>query len=182
MVGAEQQQALHEGIGIAGERRTRGGQQRTERRRRALAQFTVRLRDQHGRKLAALDRVGRHEDHAVALIERGLPYLKPVWDGPGWQLFEVAGAAEDGGRRLVAGGGARVTALRPDSFTLRAPRPGTYLARVRWSSYWTPRGAPACLERDGEWTRVELERRGELEVVARLSLRGVLGADRVCSA
>ena len=38
-----------------------------------------------------------------------------------------------------------------------------------------------CVERDGDWTRVDAPAGGEVEIAARLSLDGLLGRDRVCS-
>jgi hypothetical protein len=112
----------------------------------------------------------------VELIEGGLPYLRDVWTSPDWRLYEVHGGGE-----LVAGEGAELVELTTESFRLRADTPGTYLVRVHWTAYWEPEGAPACLERNEDWTRVEVEAPGEVAVDSDFSLAGVLGRDRVCS-
>lgn len=113
----------------------------------------------------------------VDLIEDGPRYLDRVWANQDWRLYEVRGS--DGG--LIAGDGAPLIELRTEGFRVRAGAPGSYLVRVHWTGYWEPSGVAACLERDGDWTRVEMEAPGELDVAARFSLAGALGRDRVCS-
>ncbi len=64
------------------------------------------------------------------LIARGLPYLRPVWRGAHWRLYEVAGAAP------LATPPARVLSADVDGLTLAAPGPAT----VRLASAGRPTG------------------------------------------
>ncbi len=74
------------------------------------------------------------------LIARGLPYLREVWRSPHWRLFAVAGASG-------AGDGARAPGQpsAADSFTLAAPRPGSYEVRVRYTPYWALQRGRGCV-------------------------------------
>lgn len=122
---------------------------------------------------AELDYMAEDE---VELIEDGISYLDQVWANSDWRLFAVRGGGE-----LVDGAGAEVVELDAEGFRLRAEAPGDYVVRVHWTGYWEPSGVAACLERAGDWTRVEMEQPGELDVAARFSLAGMLGRERVCS-
>ena len=78
------------------------------------------------------------------LIARGLPYLREVWRSPHWRLFAVVGAPG------LATAPARLQAVGADSFTLAAPRPGSYEVRVRYTPYWAlQRGARVRAQRPG---------------------------------
>ncbi len=116
----------------------------------------------------------------VALIGDGLPYLRAVWSDEHWRLYRVEGAT--GIVSHSSGPRGRLTALGPASFTLSARDPGAFLVRVRFSRYWTVTSGKACVERHGDWTEVEVFRPGTVSVAARLSLDGLVGRDRQCSA
>jgi hypothetical protein len=119
----------------------------------------------------------------AALIRDGLPYLRPVWSNQDWQLYRVERST---GLVAHAGPGSarrnRLTALGPASFTLSARDSGTFLVRVRYSRYWTVTAGHACVERDGDWTGVEIHDPGIVRVDARFSLGALLGRERQCSA
>jgi hypothetical protein len=114
------------------------------------------------------------EDEA-ALIRTGLPYLREVWSNEHWRLYAVRGSPG-----LVAGP-ATLSGLDPNSFSLNARRPGDVLVRVHFTSYWTVTAGEACVQPDGDWTRVEVARAGEVRVAARFSVGGLLGRNRECS-
>jgi hypothetical protein len=119
------------------------------------------------------------------LIRGGLPYLRPVWSGEHWRLYRVRGAAglvspADGPADRPAAG-ARVEAIEASGFTLEAREAGSYLARFHWTPYWSVTAGEACVQPDGDWTRVDVRRPGTVEVTARFSLDGLLRRDRECS-
>jgi hypothetical protein len=120
------------------------------------------------------------------LIRGGLPYLRPVWSDEHWRLYRVRDAAglvspADGPAERPARG-ARVAKVGASSFTLSARTAGSYLARFHWTPYWSVTEGDACVEPDGDWTRVDVRRPGSVEVAARFSLDGLLRQDRECSA
>lgn len=122
---------------------------------------------------AKTDYLARDE---VALVESGLPYLDEVWSNDDWRLYRVRGA-----NGLVAAPG-RMVAVEPDSFTLSAPRPGSYAVRLRYTRYWHVTGGDACVERDGDWTAVEVRDAGLVEVEASFSIGRMIDGDGSCSA
>jgi hypothetical protein len=120
-----------------------------------------------------------------ALIRSGLPYLRPVWSDEHWRLYRleravglVSRAGESGG---PPGPGNRLTRIGPDSFTLSSRAAGAYLLRIHYTPYWTVTAGNACVERDGDWTRLEVRRPGAVEVAARFSLAGLFRRDSECS-
>ena len=76
---------------------------------------------------------------------------------------------------------ARLSALGPASFTLAARDAGAFLVRVRYTRYWTVTSGEACVERDGDWTEVDVLRPGTVSVAARFSLDGLFGRASQCS-
>ena len=81
----------------------------------------------------------------------------------------------------LTGGGA-LTRVTTDSFTLAAPRPGRYLARVRFTPYWAlSGGGRGCVrEAPGGWTELEASRAGSLHVVIDFALERVFGHGPRC--
>jgi hypothetical protein len=105
------------------------------------------------------------------LIEQGLPYLREVFTGAHWRVYQVMSATP-----LVQGPG-RLTKLGHDSFTLRAQTPGRFLVRVHYTRYWTLTRGAGCVARAPEgWTYVRARQAGALVVSARFSLGRALGA------
>jgi hypothetical protein len=104
------------------------------------------------------------------LIRTGLPYLRPVFTGPHWQIYEVLDAVP-----LVSGPG-RLTAMDHDAFTLAAQAAGVFVVRVHYSRYLTIAGGRGCVSRAAEgWTTVSVEAPGRVTVTARFSLGRALG-------
>jgi hypothetical protein len=116
---------------------------------------------------AKLDYTGIDE---AALIHRGLPYLRPLWHTPDWTLYSVRRPTP----LLAPTTGARLERVGVDDFSLRATTPGDRLVRIHYTPYWQVTSGSACVERDGDWTRVEVDRPGTVTVSARLSLDGLL--------
>jgi hypothetical protein len=81
-----------------------------------------------------------------ALIEHGLPFLRPVWHNAHWRVWSV-----DGYTGLVEGP-AELAKMSPDRVTLDVTAPGTLILRVHATSHWSvsPSGCAASTP-DG-WT------------------------------
>ncbi|MGH2925601.1 MAG: hypothetical protein ACRDK1_06465 [Solirubrobacterales bacterium] len=127
------------------------------------------------------DYLSRDEE---ALIATGPSYLKPLWSDPHWRLYRVLGSPgllSDASRPARPSRGARLTGLGPADFTVAASRPEELLVRLHYTPYWSVASGSACVERDGEWTRITVEQPGSTRVAARFSLSGLLGRDRRCS-
>ena len=122
----------------------------------------------------------------VDLIRRGLPYLRPVWSSQDWRLYRVEDStglvSTTGDFPAPTGRRDRITALGPASFTLSARDSGRFLVRIRYTRYWTVTAGSACVEREGEWTAVEMDHPGIVRVAARFSLGALFGRERQCSA
>jgi hypothetical protein len=122
---------------------------------------------------AELDYSGRAE---ARLVRRGSPYLREVWRSAHWRLFAVRGA------RPLAQAPAQMLAASTDSFALRAPRPGAYLVRVRFSPYWRlARGSGCVSSSPGGFTEIRARAAGTFEVVISFSLGRVLDRGPRCS-
>jgi hypothetical protein len=104
-----------------------------------------------------------------ALIDHGLPYLRLAHRTAHWRIYEVTDATP------IAQGQAVLTALGPDSLTLRASGPGFVFVRVRWSPYWALSAGSGCVAPDGDFTRLTLRRAGKVRIVTQFSL-GRVGA------
>lgn len=127
-----------------------------------------------------LDYLARDE---ARLIAAGQPYLRDAWRNPDWHLYElrrpaalVTGSADS----LESASGTRMTSLEPESFTLAAREPGTYVARVRWTRYWEVVEGDACVEPEEEWTRVEVANASQVRVAASFDLAALVGAREGC--
>jgi hypothetical protein len=111
-----------------------------------------------------------------ALIERGLPYLRPRWRSAEGRVNEVLLAAP----MVIPRGRARMVLeqLRSDELLLGVKQAGAALVRVRWTPYWFAAGG--CVERAGDWTRVIAHRRGFLRLSTRVPPERVVQHDRRC--
>ncbi len=115
---------------------------------------------------APLDYSARAE---VALIDRGLPYLRLVMRTVHWRVYAVADPTP------IVSGAATLTALGPDSLTLRAEHPGTALVRVHFTPYWALGQGSGCVTAAGDLTSLTLRRAGPVRLVIDFSL-GRIGA------
>ncbi|MHB1539536.1 MAG: hypothetical protein ACYCUM_14515 [Solirubrobacteraceae bacterium] len=105
----------------------------------------------------------------AALIRHGAPFLKPVYAGRGWHIYEVLDT------RPLAEGPGRLSMLGRQSFTLEASSPGSFLVRVHYTPYWSIAAGAGRIERAAhDWTRVIATRGGRLRVQARFSLSAAL--------
>ncbi|MEA2208772.1 MAG: hypothetical protein QOF54_1249, partial [Solirubrobacteraceae bacterium] len=97
--------------------------------------------------------------------------LREVWRSRYWRLFAVRAPA------ALAAPGALVQ-VTTQSFTLRAPAPGRYTVRLRFTPYWSlARGSGCVSQAPGGWTELLARAPGTLHVVidfspARIFMRG----------
>jgi hypothetical protein len=119
-----------------------------------------------------LDYSARGEARVIA----GAPsYLREVWRSAHWRLFAVADATPLAQRPSV------LTRLDSDAFTLRAPAPGTFVVRVRFSSYWALKGGHGCVRRGpGDWTQVQTRSAGAVRVAIDFTLGRVFAHGARC--
>jgi hypothetical protein len=116
---------------------------------------------------APLDYAGRAE---ARLLRAGQRYLREVWRSSHWRLFAVRAPT------ALAQPPSALSSLDSDSFTLRAPRAGTYEVRVRFTPYWSLSSGRGCVSRApgaGEWTDVRTDAAGEVRVAIEFSLARV---------
>ena len=115
--------------------------------------------DRNGVSYVALPAVPFDESSfpEVRLIRRGLPYLREVLHTRSWRIFAVADPAP-----LVvplsAGGSAQLTQMGHESFTVRVDRPGSYLVKLHYTTYWHAQAG---------WVRLREGREGFTELTAR---------------
>ena len=109
------------------------------------------------------------------LIARGLPYLRPVWQGAHWRLYEVRDAAP------LADPPARVLEAGTDSLTLAVARPADVALRVRWTPYWAVVGGNACVAPDGDFTRLRVRRAGIVRLAIRFSFGRIAARTARCA-
>jgi hypothetical protein len=119
------------------------------------------------------------------LIRGGLPYLRPVWSNEHWRLYRVRGAvglvstAADPADRAPSAD--RLTSIGAADFGFSAREAAAYLVRIHYTPYWTVTAGDACVERDGDWTRLVVRSPGAVDVAARFSLAGLFRSDSECS-
>jgi len=105
------------------------------------------------------------------LIRSHPAYLEPRWSSPHWRVFEVANP-----RPLVRSdhGEARLLSLRPESFTMRVQRPGTFTVLARPSPYWKLTRGSGCIGKRGRWATVTAARPGTVRAEIGFSMGGAL--------
>lgn len=92
------------------------------------------------------------------------PYLREVWRSAHWRLFAVLGA------QPLAQPPALLSGVDTDSFTLSAPRAGTYTVRIHFTPYWALASGSGCVARGPEdWTLIRARRAGSLHVAIRFA-------------
>ena len=111
-----------------------------------------------------------------ALIETGLPYLRPVWHSKEWRVYEVKLPHAI----LIPTGNAAMTlvSLGNAQLTIDVQHPGEAAVKVHWSPYWRLYGG--CVERDGQWTRVIAKRPGRLRMAIDFAPERIVSHGRRC--
>jgi hypothetical protein len=110
----------------------------------------------------------------IALLKRGLPYLRAVMHSRYWHIYEVRGATP------LSQGAASATALDANSVTLRVTRPGSAFVRVRFTPYWRLTGVPGCVAKAGDFTRVSFRSTGTAKLVIAFSLGRIAATNPRC--
>jgi len=121
---------------------------------------------------AELDYSAKRE---VALINRGLPYLRLVFRTRHWRVYAVKDATP------IVQGAARLTALGPNSVDLQAAHTGAALIRVRYSPYWAVTAGSGCVAPAGAFTRLEITRPGPLRIAISFSPTRIAARSPRCS-
>lgn len=122
---------------------------------------------------AELDPSGARE---AALVDGGLPYLRPVWEDERWRLYEVIDGVE------LVSGPADLLDLDVDRVRLRVREPGEVVVRVRHSPHWSLSG-PGCLAVDDDgWLLVRADAPGLVVLEQRLDPAGSLVGEGECAA
>jgi hypothetical protein len=119
---------------------------------------------------APLDYSGKAEARLVRSPQASGPggFLHEVWRSRHWRLFAVVRA------QPLAEPEAKLLSASTDSFVLRAPFPGTYWVRLRFTPYWAISSGRGCVE-DGQegWTAVRVPRPETVRVGIDFSLSRV---------
>jgi hypothetical protein len=121
---------------------------------------------------ADLDYSARQE---VALIDRGLPFLRLVYRSRHWRVYAVADPTP------IAQGSATLSDLGPNWMTLHAHATGKTLIRVRWSPYWAITHGSGCIARAGAFTELTTRRPGPLRVAMRFALSRIGATSPRCT-
>jgi hypothetical protein len=111
-----------------------------------------------------------------ALIEKGLPYLRLRWKSDDWRVYEVLLPTPI----VVSQGDARIVLeqFSSDELLLDVKRPGEAIVKVRWTPYWY--ASNACVEPEGDWTRVIAEEEGFVRLSTRFSPERLFERGRRC--
>ncbi len=107
-----------------------------------------------------LDYAGRQE---YALINQGLPYLRPVMHFAHWRVYAVRNATP------IVTGAATLRSLGPNSLTFQATRPGRAYVRVHFTPYWALGQGSGCVSPAGDFTALTLRRAGPVKLVISFS-------------
>jgi hypothetical protein len=93
------------------------------------------------------------------VIKRGPPgYLERVYRSADWTVYKVRNPSP-----LAIGG--KMVKLTPEGFVVDASAPGTVLARVHWTPYWSIAQGSGCVEQaPGGYTMIDVETPGRFRV------------------
>ncbi|HEX5147298.1 MAG TPA: hypothetical protein VFV85_09755 [Conexibacter sp.] len=108
------------------------------------------------------------------LVARGLPYLRLAWRGAHWRLYAVRDPAP------LADPPVHVVHADADGLALFSDAPATVRLRVRWTPYWVVAAGDACVEPDGDWTRLRVRGSGFVELATRFSLGRIAARSARC--
>ena len=111
----------------------------------------------------------------VALINRGLPYLRLVMQTRDWRVYRVQGATP------IVQGPARLRAIGANSLTLDATRPGSSFVRVRFTPYWAITSGSGCVAPAHGFTEVTLRRPGVAKLGISFSLARIRATSSRCN-
>jgi len=111
-----------------------------------------------------------------ALIEKGLPYLRLRWKSDDWRVYEVLLPAP----LVISQKDANIVLeqFQSDELLLDVKRPGEAIVKVRWTPYWF--ASNACVEPDGDWTRVIAKYEGFVRLSTRFAPERLFERGRRC--
>jgi len=112
-----------------------------------------------------------------ALIEKGLPYLRLRWKSDDWRVYEVLLAAPI----VIPQKDANIVLeqMQPDELLLDVKQPGEAIVKVRWTPYWY--ASNACVEPNGEWTRVIADEEGFVRLSTRFAPERLFSRGQRCA-
>jgi hypothetical protein len=113
-----------------------------------------------------------------ALIEDGLEYLRLRWKSREWRVYEVLLPAPI----VIPQGDANIVLeqMQSDELLLDVKTPGEAIVKVRWTPYWYASNG-ACVEPNGDWTRVIAEEEGFVRLSTRFAPERLFARGRRCS-
>jgi hypothetical protein len=111
-----------------------------------------------------------------ALIEQGLPYLRLRWKSRDWRVYEVLLPAPI----VIPQGDANIVLeqMQSDELLLDVKAPGEAIVKVRWTPYWY--ASNACVEPNGDWTRVIAEEEGFVRLSTRFAPERLFSRGKRC--
>ncbi|MBV8218059.1 MAG: hypothetical protein JO325_06325 [Solirubrobacterales bacterium] len=111
----------------------------------------------------------------VALINRGLPYLRLVFRERHWRVYAVRDPTP------IVDGAATLSELGSDWLTVQGLHPGTAVVRVHYSPYWAVTRGDGCVAPDGQYTLLTIRRAGPINIAMRFSLGRIGATSTRCS-
>jgi hypothetical protein len=121
---------------------------------------------------AELDYSAKRE---VALIDRGLPYLRLVLKTRHWRVYAVKDSTP------IVQGAATLQQLGPNDLQLRAQHAGTALIRVRYSPYWAITQGHGCVAPAGDFTKLTVTHAGPIHLAIDFSLTRIAATSPRCN-
>jgi hypothetical protein len=111
-----------------------------------------------------------------ALLEQGLPYLRLRWKSRDWRVYEVLLPAPI----VIPQGDANIVLeqMQSDELLLDVKAPGEAIVKVRWTPYWY--ASNACVEPNGDWTRVIADEEGFVRLSTRFAPERLFSRGRRC--
>jgi hypothetical protein len=111
-----------------------------------------------------------------ALLEKGLRYLRLRWKSDDWRVYQVLLPAPI----VIPQGDANIVLeqMQSDELLLDVKAPGEAIVKVRWTPYWF--ASNACVEPNGDWTRVIAEEEGFVRLSTRFSPERLFSRGRRC--
>lgn len=98
-------------------------------------------------------------------------YLELVWQDKHWKLWSVRDA------RPIVSGPATLVDLGISSVTLHATDVGAATVLVRWTRFWRVTDGQACVAPTADgWTRVDIQRPGQVTIAANVGIGALAGA------
>ncbi|HEV2873969.1 MAG TPA: hypothetical protein VGW14_02375 [Thermoleophilaceae bacterium] len=112
-----------------------------------------------------------------ALLEQGLPYLRLRWKSRDWRVYEVLLPAPI----VIPQRDANIVLeqMQSDELLLDVKTPGEAIVKVRWTPYWYASNG-ACVEPNGDWTRVIAEEEGFVRLSTRFAPERLFSRGRRC--